>query len=127
MGQDWGSYLIAAGGFFGGILAWLLADARSKTRMAFMDEKVKALTDDMSATTKMNADKISALEIKQARTEQQAVEINRNLDKLDDTKCSKEMFDGIRSEVSSFKLDMDKRFDRIERLLERNAKEDRES
>jgi hypothetical protein len=43
------------------------------------------------------------------------------IDRIDDQKASKEVVDGFRREVSELKFDMDKRFDKLERLITRLA------
>lgn len=62
--------------------------------------------------------RVNAIEITHARSEQDAVELRRMIDRIDNTKASKEVVDGFRTEVSGLRADMDKRFDRIERLIE---------
>jgi gas vesicle protein len=102
----------------GSFVAWLVADARSKTRWSYTEEKVSQIKKEHDHVIDVLQERASSLEIKTARAEQERAEFNRNLERLDATKASKEVVDAFRNEVSSLRADMDKRFDRIERMLE---------
>lgn len=119
---DFFSVLAAVGtSLFSGFLAWVVSDARSKSRLEFMTEKVNTLKLEHDKAIKAHSDKIGAMEIKTATGEQAHVEIHRMIERIDSQKASKEVVDGFRSEISNLRVDMDKRFDKIERLLERVA------
>jgi len=103
----------------GAILVWLLADARFKSRMSFIEEHVSALKATYGTLIDETRENINEIEINTARAEQDRLEIRRMIDRIDNTKASKEVVDGFRSEISALKDDMDKRFDRLERILEK--------
>ena len=102
----------------GSVVAWLMADTRSKTRWAYTEEKVAAIRQAQDHTVAVQQERISALEIKNARSDQDREGLGKSIERLEATKASKEVVDAFRSEVSSLRQDMDKRFDRIERILE---------
>jgi biopolymer transport protein ExbB/TolQ len=96
------------------ILSWFVSDVRSKSRLAYVEEKFNAFYNTMSA----NYEKIAEHDIKFAKSEQDRAEIHRSMERIDNQKASKEVVDGFRAEISNLRADMDRRFDRIERLLE---------
>ena len=113
------SILSAIGGVVAAGVAWLIADARIKTRLTFMEEKVDLVTGDIEKVSEESQKRISLLELATAKNEQAHIETTNNILRLDTTKASKEIVEGFRNEIHTLKSDMDKRFDRIERLLEK--------
>ena len=105
----------ATGSFF----IWILADTRSKAKLVFIEEQMGIDRQKQDVFMSMVAEKSNHLEIKLAQSEQDRMEIHRSLDRLDAIKASKEVVDGIRSDINSFKAEMDKRFDKLERILEK--------
>jgi len=99
-------------------VAWLVADARAKTRLSFLEDKISLVMVDLDKTAQDSRKRISAVELELSRGEQARKEITNNVNRIDNTKASKELVDGFRNEIQTLKSDMDKRFDRIERLLE---------
>ena len=113
------SILSAISGVVAAGVAWLIADARIKTRLTFMEEKVDLVTGDIEKVSEESQKRISLLELATAKNEQAHIETTNNILRLDTTKASKEIVEGFRNEIHTLKSDMDKRFDRIERLLEK--------
>ena len=95
------------------VIAWIIADARSKSRVAYIDDRVMILERESGLLQQAR----NELEIKLARSEQDRQEIHRGLERLDDSKASKEVVEGFRGEMATLRVDMDKRFDRLERIL----------
>ena len=113
------SILSAISGVVAAGVAWLIADARIKTRLTVMEEKVDLVTGDIEKVSEESQKRISLLELATAKNEQAHIETTNNILRLDTTKASKEIVEGFRNEIHTLKSDMDKRFDRIERLLEK--------
>lgn len=108
----------------GGIVAWLVADAMAKTRSRIMEEQLKNHQKSKDGEISSLQVRMGSLEIKMARSEQDRAELHRMNDRLDASKASKEVVDGIRTDITSLRQDMDKRFDKLERLLEYKMKEE---
>lgn len=99
------------------VVVWLLNDTRSKTRLLFVETRLTA--SDVLCTA--NQTRIAALEIAQAESTQDRAALHAEITKIDATKASKESLDGFAREVAALRGDMDKRFDKLERILERAA------
>ena len=100
------------------IISWILADARSKARALFMEERVATLKQDSQREMDNGGLRLNTLEIKLARSEQDRIEIHKSVERIDTQKASKEVVDGFRSEIATLRQDIDKRFDKLERILE---------
>lgn len=98
------------------IVIWLLNDTRSKTRLLFLEARLSA----SDALCGANQTRIAALEIAQAESTQDRAALHGEINKIDATKASKESLDGFAREVAALRGDMDKRFDKLERMLERS-------
>ena len=111
----------AAASLVGGLLVWLLADTRSKARLQFLEEKVQAakLAADiplLDLTTRSHA-----LECQIARSDQDRLELHRGLDRLEQSKASKDVLDLLKTDLERLEALMEKRFDRLERIIENRA------
>ena len=106
-------------GAIGSFFLWILADTRSKARLVFVEEKMASDRQKQDILMAAVLEKANHTEIRIAQSEQDRMEIHRSLDRLDAVKASKEVVDGIRSDINSFKAEMDKRFDKLERILEK--------
>ncbi len=95
-------------------IAWIASDARSKARAEAADKELAAVKTENMAL----AGRVSALEVGLARCEADRSETHRSLDRLDDGKASKDVVDGLGKQIATLRDDMDKRFDRLERLLQ---------
>ena len=104
---------------FGTALTWLIADAKSKSRVEYINEKLEATNKDHESLLDFSQSKVSSLEQRIAKSEQDRGEIHRSIERLDSSKASKDIVDGFRTEINTLRLDMDKRFDKIERMLEK--------
>lgn len=118
--KEWGGILVSIGG---SLVAWLMADTRSKTRLQYGEEKMNALERNCERDNLQGQAKFGALEVAMAKSEQDRREIHRIIERLDSSKASKELVEAMRSDLGQFKLDMDRRFDRLERLLMEKEKE----
>ena len=102
---------------FGPVIAWLLADARSKGRTDSLQEKVTNLTksvDDLSdslSSTRTEMATSSAV----STTDRAAIHLE--ILRIAAEKANKDVFDGFRDDVKSMRADMDRRFDRIESMM----------
>ena len=65
---------------------------------------------------------VTALNLSVARSEQDRIEIHRTMQRIDESKASKEMVDAFRGEFATLRGDIDKRFDKLERLLEGSSR-----
>lgn len=92
---------------------WVYADSRAKTTIEYLKQNLPVL----DAAQEKIKHSVTELEIKNARLEQDRLEIHRMMDRLENTKASKEVVEGFKSEIANLRIDMDKRFDKIERLL----------
>lgn len=117
--NDISEYLAAIISVLGSVLAWIIADAKSKSRISYIEEKVLGIKNYQDEISKEHSVKLSENDIQIAKIEQENAEIHRGLDRLDGSKASKEVVDGFRNEITTLRIDMDKRFDRIERMLEK--------
>ena len=102
------------------VVAWLMADARSKARMTYIEERMHALEAQQDYIAKTVLERLGNSEVKLARTEQDRIEIHRLIERLDANKASKEIVDSFRAEVGNLRSDIDRRFDNLERLLTKN-------
>jgi len=98
-------------------IGWIVADTRSKSRLTYAEEKLYTLRKAADSAL----DQCSHLALDAARSQQDRQEIHRIMDRLDSQKASKEIVDGFRAEVANLRIDMDKRFDRIERMLSKGS------
>jgi len=105
----------------GPVASWLLSDARSKSRLAFVEEKLTAIKEESGSATKSNSDRLNLLEVDMARCSQDRGDIHKMIERVDSQKASREVVDGIRDDLRNFKVALEKRFDRMESMLERIA------
>ena len=99
-------------------VGWLVSDSKGKARAAFLEEKVAALKGDFENGKADLVVRTAALEIALARSEQDRLEIHRTIERIDEQKASRETVDGFRADLTAIKADMDKRFDKLERMIE---------
>ena len=89
------------------------ADTKLKTAQSGMQETINQL-----AIGQSQADaRLATIEIQNARSDQERIDIHKAIERLDVTKASKDRVDSVVNEITNLKADMDKRFDRIESLL----------
>ena len=98
-------------------ISWLLADARSKARLLFLEDNLKTLKAEHETLDKSAMERLAYIDVRMARSEQDRLEIHRILERLDSVKASKEIVDSFRTEVANLRTDIDRRFDNLERLL----------
>jgi len=104
----------------GMLVAWAVADGRSKARLAHGEERIRELSANCVTEQHETDVRLKALEVHQARSEIDRSELRKTIEKLEVTKASKEMLDSFKNELTALKSDMDKRFDKIEDLLRGN-------
>jgi len=114
----WGPFLTFIGGpllaIMGAAGAWLLADAKFKARILTLEEKIVSGESFQTAFQT----KLDVMTIQSAASIADRVELHRQVDKLDSTKASKEMVEAFKQEITILRMEMDKRFDRLDRLME---------
>jgi len=98
----------------GGIVAWVAADARAKARSTYADEKLNEVSDIMTE----NTNRINYLETKMATSEQDRADLHRAEQRLETTKASRDVVDGIKNDIQILRTELGNRFDRVERLIE---------
>tara|TARA_R110000868_G_scaffold79604_12_gene226412 strand:+ start:1862 stop:2230 length:369 start_codon:yes stop_codon:yes gene_type:complete len=98
----------------GGIIAWVAADTRAKARSIYTDEKLSEVADIMTE----NANRINYLETKMATSEQDRQDLHRAEQRLETTKASRDVVDGIKNDIQTLRTELGNRFDRVERLIE---------
>lgn len=113
--EFWGLLL----GVVGAILAWLLTDASFKTRMLNLEEKVAANKLSSDVTCNDLQTKIGYITIQNTRSEQDRNELHHLVDRLESSKASKEVVEGVKQEITILRMEMDKRFDRLDKMLDR--------
>lgn len=111
--------IVGGAGMITTVLAWLWGDAKNKARTQFLEEKVKVLTNKYDAMYKEYSDSKSSMEQRLATGEQVSKQIHENVDKLDDNKASKEMVGMFKDDIQLIRQDIDRRFDKLERMIER--------
>jgi len=95
------------------VIAWFASDIKSKARQGFIEEKLKFTHNQLEDAQAL----VDQLNIKAAQTETAHEEIFRAIHRLNDEKASREVVESFRNEIHTLRVDIDKRFDRIERLL----------
>lgn len=100
-------------------LSWYHADGQSKARSSFMEEKINTLERKHDRDEADMDKRVTDVETKSIQYLTERQEIRRDLERIDNSKASKEVVDNFRNEITNLRTDMDKRFDRIEKLLER--------
>lgn len=118
MDSSTATLIVGGAGMITTILAWLWSDAKSKARATFLEEKVKVLTTKYETMFKDYSDSKSSLEQRLATNEQVNKEIHNTVEKLDDNKASKEMVQLFKEDIQLIRQDIDKRFDKLERMIE---------
>lgn len=90
----------------GPLVVFLIGDSKSKAKAEDAVLKVKAL----ETATAMLGERI-------VRSEQDRIAIHVDVERLRVEKASKEMLDGMSNTMRELRIDMDKRFDRLEALV----------
>lgn len=104
---------------FAAFLSWYHADTQSKARAIINEEKVSALERKHDKDEEAMDKRVTELERSTVQITSENHSITKEIERLDLTKASKDVVDNFKNEIITLKTDMDKRFDRIERLLER--------
>jgi len=102
------------------MIGWVIADSKGKSRLTFLEEKVAKFVAEEDHRCSGLAIRLSTLENSLVRADENRQEVRRVLDRLDAQKASKDVVDGARNEVMILRADMDRRFDKLERLLNVN-------
>lgn len=95
-------------------ISWLLSDARSKARIAYVETRLNHLETNLEKAV----EELTKSNLKIASGDQERLDFQRQLARLDSMKASRDLVDSIKTDLTNFRTDIDKRFDRIERLLE---------
>ena len=111
------AFLAVAVSIGGSLLAWIIADSKAKAALAFLTDAVGSLEEKQDALAKTVVEKIVSAEAKISRLEQDRGEMLRMIERLDNLKASKEIVDQFKTEISNLRGDLDRRFDKLERLL----------
>jgi|FreactTroBogLake_1042271.scaffolds.fasta_scaffold06398_2 hypothetical protein len=98
--------VLTACGVLGSIIAWFVADAASKARSEVALKQLE-----------MVVNKNSYLELQMARSEQDRKELHASCERLEATKASKEMADANTKQLERFMEEIDRRFDRLEKII----------
>ena len=110
--------IVGGAGMLTTALAWLWGDAKSKARAQFMEEKLKLLNEKYDSMEKNYSDRLNSLEQNLVKTEQIGKEVNSYLQRLDDSKASKEIVGTFKDDIQIIRADIDRRFDKLERMIE---------
>lgn len=100
-----------------GVASILFADQKAKGRLEGQMEKHVDNTKRLDSIEEQERSNIGEHAALKTTVQWLATQIER----IDEQKASKEVVDGFRREVSELKFDMDKRFDKLERLITRLA------
>lgn len=122
-GVEWSSgWLAVIFSILGSVITWIISDVRSKSRLSYMEEKVEEVKGQLVNGFNFNRESIDKLNDEAVRCTVTQEQFYKELTRVDSTKASKELVDSFRIEISTLKLDMDKRFDRLERLIQEKVK-----
>lgn len=102
--------------------AWIKSDTAGKTKALVFEDKLNEMKSFYENKSKEVDDSIKSLQLTSAKQEQESIGFLRLIDKLDESKASKEIVDSFKNESATLRADIDKRFDRIERILENKLK-----
>jgi len=108
-----GTIIASTIGIGGAIISWLMGDARSKTRLVFAEERMKLIETQLDASSKLH----NEAQIAEARSAQDRLEIHRSVDRLDESKASKEMVQNFKEEINLMRADMKAGFGKLESLV----------
>jgi hypothetical protein len=105
-----------------------MAVATAVASVLWSDQRQRGKLDAQSREHDKNVARLDALEQveRQNLAEHSSLEttvrlMSVDIARLDNQKASKEVVDGFRREISELKFDMDRRFDKLERLITRLA------
>ncbi len=98
----------------GSLIGYLMADARNKANL----ENLKKEAEEAKKISSECTHKVAELEIALAKSQADRENLWRQVEKLDAGKVSKDVFDGLSGTLQVLRTDFDKRFDRVERLIE---------
>lgn len=101
-------------------LGWLLTDTRAKAKISFLEPTIEKTKNDLTSFQHEHQLQLKGMELKQAESYQERQELRRLIERLEETKASREAVDGFRNEINILRVDMDKRFDRLEKMLQDN-------
>ena len=90
-------------------------DAKSKARINFQDERIATL----STSVKENFLSINTLESRLSRSEKDREELHNRMDRIDQTKASKELLDAFNGNLVQLRNEIDRRFDKLEKMLQK--------
>lgn len=103
------------------VVSWLIVDARTKAKLSFLEDKVEGLAGRMDEQGKSLYSRSSTHDLGIGRLEQSCEEMRRGMERLEETKASRELVDNITDQLATLRADIDKRFDRLERLIEQRG------
>lgn len=106
----------------GSIIVMSFYDGKSKAKVLEVEDKISAIKLEHSAAIAINAEKVNQLDVRLAKSEQDRIDIHRTIERLDQSKASKDVVEGFRNEIENLRVDMDKRFDRLEKLMQERNK-----
>lgn len=98
----------------GSLIGYLMSDARNKVNL----ENLRKDAEEAKKIAAESTHKVAELEIALAKSQTDRESLWRQVEKLDTGKVSKEVFDGLSNSIHVLRSDFDKRFDRVERLIE---------
>lgn len=105
-------------GVVSNIIFWIVQDTKIKTEAKINQknfEEFKASYDDELGKTH---DAVSELKTNFQLSKQDREQLHKEILKIESSKANKEVVEGFKSELESLKKDMDKRFDKIEALIQ---------
>ena len=107
----------------GPLLAWFFSDAQGKGRAAVLAEQARATEAETVRVRAMADARIRELELQQARSDQDRLEIRRLVERLESDKASKELVEGLKAVLAEMRLEMNRRFTGIEKLLQQDRQD----
>lgn len=114
MNSSWVSILISVVAILSSAaLAWIIAVVVMRQRVTEAEQKLTAIKTDIAALFIA----VNTIQSENARCDQSRKTMDIAILRLDEVKASKEMVDLFRNDLHNLTISVDKRFDKIEELL----------
>lgn len=100
------------------VVSWVMSVAQSNVKVEYLEDKLKHMKNGNEKQEDEVYNAMQDLSIRLAKGEIERAELTRSIERLEAAKASKDTVENFKHEFAILRSDMDKRFDRIERLLQ---------